>query len=194
MFDGPTNVRLDAAAPLTVIDLSAVYRSDALGVLMTCAAAWLQGALAGSESGKRLVIVDEAWAILASLPIAAWLQSSFKLSRAFGVANVAVLHRVSDLLAAGGADSRQVRLAEGLLADAEVRVIYAQSPAEVSAAHELLGLTGAEAELLPQLRSGVALWKIGARSFLVEHRLGSSETGIVDTDGRMAMTPGGSRE
>ena len=65
----------------------------------------------------------------------------------------------------------------------------AQSPGEVSAAHELLGLTGAEAELLPQLRSGVALWKIGARSFLVEHRLGSSETGIIDTDGRMATNP-----
>ena len=33
--------------------------------------------------------------------MARWLQSSWKLSRAFGVSNVAVLHRVSDLRSVG---------------------------------------------------------------------------------------------
>ena len=77
-------------------------------------------------------------------------------------------------------------LAEGLLADSETRVVYAQSPGEVARTGELLGLTDTEAELVTQLRRGVALWKVGRRSFLVEHRLASGERWLTDTD--QAMT------
>jgi hypothetical protein len=56
----------------------------------------------------------------------------------------------------------------------------------VAAAAELLGLTTTEAELLPQLPRGVALWKLGLRSFLVAHRLSRRERALVDTDHRMA--------
>ena len=116
-------------------------------------------------------MVDEAWAILSNLGVARWLQSSWKLSRAFGVSNVAVLHRVSDLRSVGASDSEQVALAQGLLSDSETRVVYAQSPGELEAAAELLSLSATEADLLPQLRRGIALWKVGQRSFLVQHRL-----------------------
>ena len=51
---------------------------------------------------------------------------------------------------------------------------------------ELLGLTATEAELVTQLRRGTALWKVGRRSFLVEHRLASGERWLTDTD--QAMT------
>lgn len=78
MFDGPTTPGLDLSAPLVVLDLSALYTSAALGVLMACATAWLQAALArtagsgaGSSSastaragGRFFLVVDEAWAIL----------------------------------------------------------------------------------------------------------------------------------
>jgi hypothetical protein len=188
MFDGPTtgSVRLDA--PLVVLDLSAVYHSAALGILMTCATAWLQaslGSVAGSGTDGVVVVVDEAWAILANLGVARWLQSSWKLSRARGVSNVAVLHRLSDLDTTGSAGSEQVGLARGLLADSETRVVYAQPPGEVGRAAHLLGLSSTEAEVVPQLRRGAALWKVGARSFLVQHRLSPLEVSLVDTDGRM---------
>ncbi len=49
----------------------------------------------------------------------------------------------------------------------------------------LLGLSSTEAELVPHLRRGVALWKVGTRSFLVQHRLSPLEGDIVDTDARM---------
>ena len=84
-----------------------------------------------SAAIRWCVVVDEAWAILSNLGVARWLQASWKLSRAFGVANMAVLHRLSDLHAVGASDSEQVSLAEGLLADSETRVVYAQSPGEV---------------------------------------------------------------
>ncbi|MGI8492961.1 MAG: ATP-binding protein [Acidimicrobiales bacterium] len=185
MFDGPTSPGIDLAAPLVVLDLSALYASAALGILMTCATAWLQAALAFAEGIKRLVVVDEAWAILHDLATARWLQASFKLSRAFGVANVAVVHRLSDLRAAGASGSEQQRLAEGLLSDAETRVIFAQPPSEIGLAVELLGLTSTEAELLVHLPRGVALWKVAGRSFLVEHQVGDREKPIVDTDAAM---------
>jgi hypothetical protein len=124
--------------------------------------------------------------MLANLGVARWLQSSWKLSRAFGISNVAVLHRVSDLRSVGASDSEQVALAEGLLADSETRVVYAQSPGELAEASELLSLSATEAELLPQLRRGVGLWKVGQRSFLVQHRLSPLERAIVDTDAAMS--------
>ena len=43
-----------------------------------------------------------------------------------GLQNIVVMHRLSDLSAAGAAGSREVALAEGLLHDAQTRVIYRQ--------------------------------------------------------------------
>ncbi len=186
MFDGPTTPGLRLDVPLVVLDLAAVYHSPALGVLMACAAAWLQTAIRARHRNRIIVVVDEAWAILSNLGVARWLQTSWKMSRALGVANVAVLHRLSDLRSVGIEGSVQVNLAEGLLADSETRVVYAQSPGEVVRAGELLGLTDTEAELVTQLRRGMALWKVGRRSFLVEHRLASSERWLTDTDQAMA--------
>jgi hypothetical protein len=195
MFDGPTTPGLDLSAPLVVLDLSALYTSAALGILMACATAWLQAALArtastrgGSEGTSRhlFLVVDESWAILSNLGVARWLQASWKLSRAFGVSNVAILHRVTDLHSVGASDSEQVALAKGLLADSETRVVYAQSPGELAVASDLLSLSSTEAGLLPQLRRGVALWKVGQGSFLVQHRLSNLERRLVNTDGAMA--------
>jgi type IV secretory pathway VirB4 component len=190
MFDGPTTPGLALDGPLVVLDLSALYRSAALGVLMTCATAWLQARLAGyaqqdGVASGSFVVIDEAWAILSNLGVARWLQSSWKLARAYGVANIAVLHRLSDLQAVGGAGSEQIRVAEGLLADSETRVLYAQSPGEMDEARRLLGLSTTEAEIVPTLPRAVALWKVGTRSFLVEHHLAPGEESFVDTDVRM---------
>jgi hypothetical protein len=191
MFDGPTTEGLDLSSPLVILDLSALYSSSALGVLMACATAWLQAHLARAAAASRagsaqtFVVIDEAWALLSNLGVARWLQASWKLSRAFGVSNVAILHRVTDLHSVGASDSEQVALAKGLLADSETRVIYAQSPGELAVASDLLSLSSTEAGLLPQLRRGVALWKVGQGSFLVQHRLSDLERTLVNTDGAM---------
>ena len=192
MFDGPTTSGLELSAPLVVLDLSALYTSSALGILMACATSWLQAALgrlaSGASGGRQtFVVIDEAWALLSNLGVARWLQSSWKLSRAFGVSNVAVLHRVTDLHAVGASDSEQVALAKGLLADSETRVVYAQAPGELAVAKDLLSLSSTELGLLPQLRRGVALWKVGQGSFLVQHRISALERTMVHTDGAMGV-------
>jgi hypothetical protein len=191
MFDGPTSAGLRLDTPVVVLDLSAVFSSPALAVLMTCAGAWLQAILADRAGPKRVVVVDEAWAVLHDLATARWLQATFKLARAIGVANVAVVHRLSDLTAAGADGSVQQRLAEGLLADAETRVVFGQGPSEAEASRRMLGLSDTERDLVARLPRGVALWKVGVRSFLIEHHVGSHERGLVDTDAAMTDEPAG---
>jgi type IV secretory pathway VirB4 component len=185
MFDGPTSTDVRFDAPLVVLDLSAVFTSPALAMIMTCASAALQSILRDADGGKRLLIVDEAWAVLHDLATARWLQSTFKLSRAIGIANVAVVHRLSDLEAAGHEGSAQQRLAEGLLADTETRVVFGQPASEADTTGEMLRLTGVERDLVAKLPRGVALWKVANRSFLVEHLLRPGEHHLVDTDAAM---------
>jgi hypothetical protein len=185
MFDGPTSPGLDLDAPVVALDLSSVFRSPALGLLVTCATGWLQTMLAATGGPRRLVVVDEAWAVLHDLATAQWLQAAFKLARSVGVAHIAVVHRLSDLRAAGPAGSAQERLAEGLLADTETRVVFGQSPAEAESTGQLLNLTATERDLLTRLPRGVALWKVGHRSFVVEHGIGPLEAELVDTDAAM---------
>jgi hypothetical protein len=185
MFDGQTSPGIDLGSGMVVVDLSRLYASPALGLLMVCALSWLQGALSTGSVTKRLVVLDEAWAVLSHLATARWLQATFKLSRSYGVANIAVVHRVSDLKAAGPEGSEQQRLAEGLLSDAETRVVFGQAPGEADKAGELLGLSATERCLLPQLPRGVALWRVGQSAYLVEHELSPEERALADTDAAM---------
>ena len=188
MFDGPTTAGADLRSEVVVLDLSATFSSPALPLVMACATAWLQARLAERDGVQRLVVMDEAWAILADLSTARWAQSIFKLSRALGVANVVVVHRVSDLKAAGADGSAQHKLADGLLADSETRVVFGQPQSEAHSTGRLLGLTATETDLVSRLPRGVALWRVGGCSFLVQHVLSDGERRLVDTDA--AMTGG----
>jgi type IV secretory pathway VirB4 component len=185
MFDGPTSPGLDQRSGVLVLDLSAVYHSEALGALMACAAAWLQ-AMTVRADARTILVVDEAWAILTELAVARYLRSSWKLARSHGLANIAVCHRASDLGASGPAGSEQSRLAEGLLADSETIVCYAQPASELPLLAEVLGCSREELDVLPRLRRGVALWRVGGRRYLVEHLLAPDERAVVDTDARLA--------
>lgn len=194
MLDGPTSVPLDPSAPGTVIDLSAFYDTAALAIVMTCAAAFQRAVIeklhaeadaTSAPAPKFINVFDEAWRVLSVLGVGEWLQDLFKKSRSYGVQNVLVMHRLSDLSAAGAAGSREVALAEGLLHDAHTRVVYRQVQDEMPRTREALGLTSVTARLLPSLEPGVALWNLGPRSFLVQHRLHEREAALVNTDGRM---------
>lgn len=195
MFDGPTTPGIDFEAPLVVLDLADVYSSEALAIFMACAMAFIQATVDARRMPREradarlkvISVVDEAWRVLSELGLGEWLQAKFKLSRQEGEQNVIVMHRFSDLSAAGAAGSREARLAEGLLSDAGTRVIYRQSESEAPIAAAITGLTDTEAALLPGLGRGEAIWKVGARSFFVQHLLSQYEAQLVDTDAAMAV-------
>ncbi len=186
MLDAATtaDVRLDG--PVVVFDLSAIHGSAALGIVMACIAAWHDGhATAGTGTGARILVIDEAWALIARTATAEFFQRSWKLARASGVQNILVVHRISDLMAAGDAGSRVARIAEGLVSESEICVLMRQAHADLAVTRERLGLSDTEAELVTRLPRGTALWRIGGRSFAVAHVISAAEAALIDTDRAM---------
>ncbi|MFP8941717.1 ATP-binding protein [Streptomyces fenghuangensis] len=188
MFDAPSTVAFDPAAPMLTIDLSRLGGSGddtALVLAMTCASAWMESALADPAGGRRWVIYDEAWRVMRHVALLERMQSQWKLSRGLGIANMMVVHRLSDLLTAGDAGSRSRALAEGLLTDCSTRIVYRQEPDQLTAAASLLGLTGVETQAVGALVKGRGLWKVAGRSFITQHLLHPTERELFDTDARM---------
>ncbi len=192
MFDGPTTPGLDLDAKLLVLDLHAVRDSPAVGILMACATAWMSALLArmAERPGReRLVnVADESWKIVQHTGLGEWFQSNFKLARQFGVMNLVVLHKLADLHAAGDAGSRASRIAEGLIADASTRIVYHQDESQVPLTRTLLGLSDSESKLISMLSAGQALWRVGARSFVVAHHRSSVEASLTNTDTGMRVS------
>jgi type IV secretory pathway VirB4 component len=192
MFDGPTTPGLDLDANLLVLDLHAVKDSPAVGILMACATAWMSALLArmAERPGReRLIsVADESWKIVQHTGLGEWFQSNFKLARQFGVMNLVVLHKLADLSAAGDAGSRAARIAEGLVADASTRIVYHQDESQVPLTRALLGLSENEGRLISMLSAGQALWRVGSRSFVVQHYRSRLETRLTNTDTGMRVS------
>jgi type IV secretory pathway VirB4 component len=186
MFDGPTSAQVDWSGRGVVLDLSGVHHDpDALALVLVAATAWLQAFIAAPDDRPKLQVFDEAWTLLGSERTSKYLQSCWKLSRAYGVANVAIVHRLSDLRAQADDGTTAAKVSMGLLADTQTRVLFRQSSDQVREATELLGLTSREAELLPQLAKGRALWKFRGATAVVAHFVGPDELDLCDTDARM---------
>jgi type IV secretory pathway VirB4 component len=188
MFDGPSTVPMRWDGPGLVLDLSAVpLDSEALPLVMVAAAGWLQQLMA-CPGPQRVQVLDEAWALLANRHTAAYLQTCFKLGRTFGAANIGITHRASDLVAQADDGTATAKIAAGLLADSATKIILRQAPDQLDGAAHHLGLTAPETRIVAQLARGRALWKIGARTAVVNHLIAPAETGITDTDSRMHGT------
>jgi alkylhydroperoxidase family enzyme len=77
---------------MVCLDLSRIAGSDTLiALVMTCASAWMEAALADPNGGQRWVIYDEAWRLLRQASLLTRMQSQWKLSRALGIANLMVV-------------------------------------------------------------------------------------------------------
>src|SRR4029077_420783 len=161
MFDGPTTIDVDWARRGLILDLSVVHHDDeALRLVLLAATAWLQTVLARRDGIHRLQILDEAWRLLGAERTTPSLQSCWKLCRDYGVANLAVVHRLSDLRAQADDGTTTAKVAMGLLADTQTGVLSRQASDQLADARELLGLNPTETELLGRLARGRALWKI----------------------------------
>ncbi len=190
LFDGPSTVRFDPTLPMLSLDLSQISGSDTLlSLVMTCTSAWMEAALRDPDGGQRLVVYDEAWRLMAQPRLLARMQSHWKLSRAWGIANLMVVHRLSDLDAVGDAGSEARGLAQGLLADTATRILYNEPTDEAVVAGRVLGLTSTEVRQLPELAQGEGLWRVNERAFVVRHICTPGELELFDTDSRMVVNP-----
>ena len=148
----------------------------ALGILMTCATAWLQAMIEAEtdeRSTKRIVVVDEGWRILSSLDGDG--SSSRSSSPAPSAPRTSSSCTASPTCAPPVQETASIASPKGCSPTPRPRSCTRSPPDQLPHARELLGLTDTEAELLPHLRRGWALWKVGERSFLVEHHRSTVE-------------------
>jgi hypothetical protein len=186
LFDGPSTVSFDPSLPMISLDLSRVAENATLiSVLMTCASAWMESALMDPSGGQRWVVYDEAWRLMSHPALLRRMDAHWRLARHYGIANMLIFHKLSDLDNVGDQGSAMRALASSLLANAETRVVYRQESDQLGPTAAALGLTGTEQALIPTLGTGQGLWRIKHRSFVVQHQMHPAELDLFDTTGRM---------
>jgi hypothetical protein len=195
LFDGPSTVAFDPTLPMISLDLSRVTENSTLiSVLMTCSSAWMESALLDPAGGQRWCIYDEAWRLMSHPALLRRMDAHWRLARHYGIANMLIFHKLTDLENVGDKGSAMRSLANSLLANAETRIIYRQESDQLGATARTLGLTGTEQKLLPTLSTGQGLWRIKDRSFIVQHQLHPAELALFDTTARMTGRADGHRE
>lgn len=186
LFDGPSTVTFDPTLPMISLDLSRVAENSTLiSVLMTCSSAWMESALLDPAGGQRWCIYDEAWRLMSHPALLKRMDAHWRLARHYGIANMLIFHKLTDLENVGDQGSAMRSLANSLLANAETRIIYRQESDQLGTTARTLGLTGTEQKLLPGLGVGQGLWRIKDRSFVCQHQLHPEELALFDTTTRM---------
>ena len=189
LFDGRSTVNVDAMADRGVaVDLSEISKQDpSFGPAMVCLTSWLQNLVLrkGPDMPQRIQVLEEIWALLGNDTTTRYYQASQKLAREYGVANISVAHRLDDLTAQAPDGTAAAKIAAGLLADTDTRVVMRQNPEQVPATRDALGLTAEEARHLPTLANGCAIWRIGSHAAAVQHVVADEEFELIDTDRAM---------
>jgi type IV secretory pathway VirB4 component len=190
LFDGPSTVSFDPSLPMITLDLSRVVENSTLiSVLMTCSSAWMESALLDPAGGQRWVVYDEAWRLMSHPALLKRMDAHWRLARHYGIANLLIFHKFTDLDNVGDQGSAMRSLANSLLANAESRIIYRQESDQIGTTAKTLGLTGTEQKLLPTLGTGQGLWRIKESSYVVQHQLHPEELRAFDTTQRMGQIP-----
>jgi type IV secretory pathway VirB4 component len=195
MFDGDTPLDLDPQRTRgLVVDLSAINDDTAaIPLVMVAVTGWLRQLLrADWGSVRKIQIFDEAWLVMRHPAIVTYLQDTWKLGRTYGFANIAVLHRPSDLLAQTDAGTATAAMAVGLLADTDTIVSYAQTPDELTTHGDLIGWSAGERTAIAGLERGESLWAIGEHHrVLLSHVVNDGiETALCDTDQHLTRSRG----
>jgi hypothetical protein len=192
MFDGHSTVSVEAMSGQgVVIDLSSVFaNADALPLVQMAVASTLARQMANlAAHGRRGILVDdEVWATMASERAAKTLQSRLKLCRLWGIWNILVTHRLSDLNSQADTGTSAAKVGEGLLADVQTRVVFRQATDQLAATGDLLRMNDRLIELLPRLTRGRSVWTVAGRAAVVQHVIAPNgpERAICDTDEAMA--------
>jgi len=183
LVDGP-GPPLEPSAPLLVLDMSSWWLSDSLAV--AALVAWQMATVRLSKyEGRGYLVVDEAWALLQNEFATTWLQGAWKLARAHGIANIAVVHRLNDAQAAGDVGSANRSRAIGLLKDCSTYVLFQHAEGDVASLRETIGLSSTEERYVLSLPRGTALIRYGASRSVVRLTPTQEDFTFIDTDEAM---------
>lgn len=185
MLDQPATATPDPVAPIIAVGTADVADNDLAHTLVVLTATSQLASATGA--GRRYVIYDEAWRILASPTHLERVNSELRLSRAKGTATVLITHALSDTDKAADAGSSAAATARGLVALCDTRIIFRQAPGETARTATELTLTSPERDVVTTLGKGEALWKTGATTHRIHTDLGTTETALFNTDRHLAV-------
>jgi type IV secretory pathway VirB4 component len=189
MFDGPSTLDLGSDGRGVVIDLSGLDAgSRAMPLVMMAATGWLQEFLV-CPGPQRIQVIDELWIGAGDRHFVRHVQRCQKLGRTYGTANVHIAHKVTDAVAQADDGRAEAKIAAGLLADCDTKIILRQDPEQLDIAQRTFGLTTTERQWIGSLVRGRALWIVGGHRAVVQHHLSDDERSMVDTDQRLRPVP-----
>ena len=193
LFDGPTTVQLDFAAPIQTVDLSRLggRADETVAMTLACVSSWGQAAIDEPGGPVRMVVRDELWRALRVPAMIRKVDSDLRLSRAQGTIQVLATHRLADFEAVGAAGSEEVTIATNLIASCDVRICLRQDTAPLAMTRDAIGLTDTECAHIASWTGqqiGRAIWKVGrATSHVVQLILTEQEKRLYWTNERMAI-------
>jgi type IV secretory pathway VirB4 component len=192
LFDGPTTVALDFAAPIQTVDLSRLdgRGDETIAMTLACVSSWGQSAIDDPAGPVRLVVRDELWRAMRIPAMVRKLDGDLRLSRAQGTIQILATHRLADFETVGAAGSPEAAIAANLIASCDVRICLAQDTTPLAMTRDAIGLTGPECAHIASwgaAHRGHALWKIGRHtSAAVRLELTATELEWTFTNQRMS--------
>lgn len=190
MFDGPSTVEFNPWAPITVFNTRSFANSSdkVKKIAYACIQTWAEAAVTTDEYGQRIVVYEEGMEALNDAGSLQRMMTQVKLARAYGLFNVLVLHKLSDLDMAGDEGSASRASAYSLLGDSAVQVVYHQNKSEKERTIEKLGLTERQWDIVSGLRQGQGLWLLEGKPFKVHNRMSKPEEPVFNTNEAMEIS------
>lgn len=179
LFDDFTNIEVDWRAPIQSFSLSRLdgLGDEAVGIALLCMNSWGRGLREIAEPGDlRIVVRDEVWkqmrlGVSAVMSFDADLRLSRGMAGKGGDIQFANLHKPSDLLSVGDADSQAAMIAKDLLELADIKILGGQKPRVARELDSMLGLGPIAQDLVSgwaMQDKGRALWCVGDATYKVQ--------------------------
>lgn len=184
MFNGQSTVTLDPESTGIVIDISeASIDDDALALVWVAASTWLRMLMLRVDGRRKVQVFDESWKMVRHEPLALFLQDCWKLGRTKGGANIAIMHRLTDLSSQARDGSVTAKVAQGLISDTAVRVTYHQNRTDLAYSSDVMGYGEGERAKIATLGQGQSFWMLGELPVQLDHKLyGQADAELCDTN------------
>jgi len=189
LFDAPTTIDVDWAAPIQSLSLSRLepLGDHAVGIALTCLSSWGRGMREVADPGDlRVIVRDEVWKQMRlGVEAVKSFDADLRLSRSHGDIQWANAHKPSDLLSVGDAGSQAVAIAKDLLHLADIKILHGQDHGVAADLEQLIGLGPIARDVVTGWAmhgKGRALWCVGDQQYKVATILHPAETALTYTN------------
>src|SRR5699024_9558894 len=138
---------------------------DAARVVHACTGAWTEAMVTTSDGGQRIVVYEEGWDNISSEADLQRMVEAWKLARAYGIFNLLIMHKISDLDMAGDKGYQMAAMARSSLSETDIKTIHRKDETTMRSTTNEIMWSEREEHILKNLPKSVALWRIRNSTF-----------------------------